>query len=70
MGTTRVTRHINAPRDAVYRALLDAHAIKTCKVPNGMTSRVHEFEVRGGGALSRLAHVRHPDRGRQDNGTY
>jgi uncharacterized protein YndB with AHSA1/START domain len=49
MSTTRVTRHINAPRTAVYRALLDPHAVQTWMVPTGMTSEVHAFEPREGG---------------------
>jgi uncharacterized protein YndB with AHSA1/START domain len=51
MSTTRVIRHIAAPRAAVYRALLDADAIAEWKVPDGMTARVHAFEPRVGGAI-------------------
>ncbi|MGY1603594.1 SRPBCC family protein [Geodermatophilus sp. SYSU D00815] len=51
MGTTRVTRHIAAPRPAVYRALLDRDAVARWKVPPGMTSRVHQWEPREGGRL-------------------
>lgn len=46
---TRLHQHVNAPREAVYRALLDAHAVATWMVPDGMTSQVHEFEAREGG---------------------
>ena len=49
--STRLTQHINAPRAAVYRALLDAHAVATWKVPDGMTSHVHLFEPREDGAF-------------------
>ncbi|HET6772563.1 MAG TPA: SRPBCC domain-containing protein [Acidimicrobiales bacterium] len=49
MSTTRVTRHIDAPRSAVYRALLDREAVQQWMVPDGMTSRVHLFEPREGG---------------------
>ena len=49
MSTTSVTRHIRAPRSAVYRALLDEEAVQRWMVPDGMTSRVHEFEPRPGG---------------------
>jgi uncharacterized protein YndB with AHSA1/START domain len=35
----------------VYRALLDRHAIAKWKVPDGMTSHVHEFDAREGGAI-------------------
>jgi uncharacterized protein YndB with AHSA1/START domain len=35
----------------VYRALLDAHAVTTWKVPTGMTSQVHTFEPHEGGSF-------------------
>ncbi len=49
--TTRVSRHLRAPRAAVYRALLDPAAVARWKVPEGMTCRVHEFDAREGGTL-------------------
>lgn len=49
MPTTDVSQHVNAPRSAVYRALLDADAIAKWRVPAGMSSHVHEFEAREGG---------------------
>jgi len=51
MSTTRIRRHVNAPRAAVYRALIDAHAVTTWMVPDGMSSQVHEFDAREGGAF-------------------
>jgi len=51
MSSTRISRHINAPRAAVYRALLDARAVAQWKVPDGMTCRVHEFDAREGGSI-------------------
>jgi uncharacterized protein YndB with AHSA1/START domain len=51
MSTTRLTRHIRAPRSAVYRALLDADAVQQWMVPDGMTSHVHVYEPREGGAF-------------------
>ncbi len=48
---TRVTRHINAPRELVYKALLDPQAIVQWKVPDGMTCSIHEFEACEGGTL-------------------
>ncbi|MDQ2974452.1 MAG: SRPBCC family protein [Acidobacteriota bacterium] len=51
MSSTRISRHINAPRAAVYGALLDARAIAAWKVPTGMTSHVHEFDAREGGSF-------------------
>jgi uncharacterized protein YndB with AHSA1/START domain len=42
---------VRAPRAAVYRALVDARAIATWRVPVGMTSVVHEFDAREGGSF-------------------
>ena len=49
--STRLSQHVNAPRAAVYRALLDAHAVATWMVPDGMTSQVHAFDAREGGSF-------------------
>jgi uncharacterized protein YndB with AHSA1/START domain len=49
--TTRLTRHITAPRSEVYRALLDPVAVVQWKVPANMTSEVHQWEAREGGRL-------------------
>jgi uncharacterized protein YndB with AHSA1/START domain len=51
VSSTRIIRHIKAPRAAVYRALLDAQAVATWMVPTGMSSQVHEFDAREGGAF-------------------
>ena len=51
MTTTRITRHIKAPRALVYDALLDQHSIAQWKVPDGMTSHVHHFDAREGGSF-------------------
>lgn len=51
MSTTRLARHIRAPRTAVYRALLDPEAVQQWMVPDGMTSRIHVFEPREGGVF-------------------
>src|SRR5688500_2306363 len=50
-SSTRISRHINAPRADVYRALLDARAVAAWKVPTGMTSHVHAFDACEGGSL-------------------
>ena len=50
-NSTRINYHINAPPERVYRALIDADAIAEWRVPPGMTSRVHEFDAREGGAF-------------------
>jgi uncharacterized protein YndB with AHSA1/START domain len=51
MHTTRMEQHVRAPRSAVYRALLDADAIARWRVPDGMTSTVHEFTPNEGGSF-------------------
>lgn len=50
-STTRLGRHVKAPRANVYRALVDAQAVTTWMVPDGMTSHVHRFEPREGGSF-------------------
>jgi uncharacterized protein YndB with AHSA1/START domain len=49
MTVTRVKQFINAPREIIYRALVDPNAIAIWKVPAGMTCYVHAFDVRVGG---------------------
>lgn len=51
MYATQVSRHVNASRAAVYRALLDPDAVAKWRVPDGMNARVHEFQGREGGAF-------------------
>jgi uncharacterized protein YndB with AHSA1/START domain len=49
--STRLSQHVNPPRAAVYRALLDVHAVQSWMVPDGMASQVHAFDPREGGAF-------------------
>ena len=49
--STRLSLHMNAPRDKVYRALIDEHAVAIWMVPDNMRSHVHMFESREGGAF-------------------
>jgi len=51
MTATRVSQRIDAPRAAVYRAMLDPAAVATWMVPSGMTSQVHAFEAHEGGSF-------------------
>jgi uncharacterized protein YndB with AHSA1/START domain len=51
MSSMRINQHINAPRERVYRALLDPRAVATWKVPTGMTCHVHAFDAREGGSF-------------------
>lgn len=47
--STRVTQHVRASRQQVYRALVNAEAVAIWMVPDGMTSEIHEFDAREGG---------------------
>jgi uncharacterized protein YndB with AHSA1/START domain len=51
MYSTRLSRRVAAPRAEVYRALIDPEALARWRVPAGMTSEVHAFEARLGGAF-------------------
>lgn len=51
MTTTRLTKHIRAPRALVYQALLDPEAVRQWMVPDSMTSRVHAFDASEGGTF-------------------
>jgi uncharacterized protein YndB with AHSA1/START domain len=51
MYTSRVSGHVDAPRAAVYRALVSAEAIARWRVPTGMRAEVHEFDAREGGGF-------------------
>ena len=62
MSTTRMRWFIAAPREAVYRALLDPAAVARWRVPDDMTCVVHRWEPREGGALRVSLTYRAPDR--------
>jgi uncharacterized protein YndB with AHSA1/START domain len=47
--STQLARHLCATPSAVYQALLDPDGIAAWRVPDGMTSHVHEFDAREGG---------------------
>jgi uncharacterized protein YndB with AHSA1/START domain len=49
--STRLSQHVNAPRESVYRALVEARAVAIWMVPSGMTSHVHAFDAREGGSF-------------------
>jgi uncharacterized protein YndB with AHSA1/START domain len=51
-ASTVVSRVINAPREAVYRAFLDPDALVAWLPPGSMRGVVHAFEGREGGAFS------------------
>lgn len=45
-NATHARRHLRAECAEVYRALLDAQAVTSWMVPDGMTSHVHMFDAR------------------------
>src|SRR6476646_12204167 len=51
MASTRLVQRIRAPRERVYRALIDPAAVQRWMVPDGMTSHVHAYDARVGGAF-------------------
>jgi uncharacterized protein YndB with AHSA1/START domain len=51
VSSSRIARQIRSPRAAVYGALVDAGAIALWRVPDGMTSVVHEFDAHEGGSF-------------------
>ena len=70
MSSTRVSRFINAPREMVYRALLDPRAIAEWRVPDGMTCHVHEFDAREGGFIRvSLSYLEPTERGKTTSHT-
>jgi uncharacterized protein YndB with AHSA1/START domain len=61
-GTTRLERRLDAPPDAVYRALTDATSIAKWRVPDDMGCEVLEWRAEVGGRI-RIALTYHaPDR--------
>ena len=49
MSSARIVQYVNAPRERVYRALIDPDAIACWKMPDDMTCTVHSFDARKGG---------------------
>jgi uncharacterized protein YndB with AHSA1/START domain len=50
MSSMTVRRRVAASPPEVFRALLDPAAIAAWRVPDGMTSVVHDFDAREGGS--------------------
>ncbi|HEU5304874.1 MAG TPA: SRPBCC family protein [Gemmatimonadales bacterium] len=48
-ASTRTSRVLKAPREALYRAFTDPAALAVWLSPGEMTGKVHEFEARVGG---------------------
>ncbi|MGW5575034.1 SRPBCC domain-containing protein [Nocardia thailandica] len=52
MSSTRIARHVDAPRAEVYRLLLDGDAVAAWMLPDGIQGVVHRFEPQEGGGFS------------------
>ena len=50
MSTVQFHRVLRCPPERVYRAFLDADAMVKWLPPNGFTAKVHQMDVRVGGA--------------------
>ena len=48
-ASTEVSKIIKAPREILYRALLDPEALTAWLPPGEMTGVVHQFDARVGG---------------------
>ena len=48
-SSTRNSRLIKAPREAIYRAFTDPDALEVWQAPGAMTGKIHEFDARVGG---------------------
>ena len=48
-ASTRTSRVIKAPREALYQAFTDPAALAVWLAPGDMTGKVHEFDARVGG---------------------
>jgi uncharacterized protein YndB with AHSA1/START domain len=48
-GSSRTSRVIKAPREALYRAFTDPAALAAWLSPGEMTGKIHEFDARVGG---------------------
>jgi uncharacterized protein YndB with AHSA1/START domain len=51
-ASTRTSRFIKAPREALYRAFTDPAALAVWLAPGEMTGRIHEFDGRVGGGYT------------------
>jgi uncharacterized protein YndB with AHSA1/START domain len=49
-NTIRLHRVLRAPAERIYRAFLDADAMAKWLPPNGFTGKVHQMDVKVGGA--------------------
>jgi uncharacterized protein YndB with AHSA1/START domain len=65
-ASTRVSRVVKAPREAVYDAFLDPESVAAWLAPNNMTGHVHVWDAREGGTFRMSLTYR--DRGHSPHG--
>jgi uncharacterized protein YndB with AHSA1/START domain len=64
-ASTIIKYHINAPREEIYKALIDGEALQKWRVPNIMTSHIHHFDGRVGGSFRiSLTYHNHSEKGK------
>jgi uncharacterized protein YndB with AHSA1/START domain len=68
VASTQVRKLIDAPRERVYRALVDPEAVARWRFPSEMTCEVHEFDAREGGAVRISLTYEAPDRAGKTSG--
>lgn len=61
-ASTSVSRHIQAPPGAVYRAFLDRDALEAWLPPDTMRGQVHTFDPREGGRFQMSLTYEQPER--------
>lgn len=60
---------IRAPRESVYRALVDPRSLEEWLPPEGMTGRVERFDARPGGGYRMVLTYREPGHGKSSDDT-
>jgi uncharacterized protein YndB with AHSA1/START domain len=68
VASTRITEVIRAPRERVYRALIDPEMVARWKVPADMKCEIHEFDASEGGAIRVSLTYDAPDRAGKTGG--
>jgi uncharacterized protein YndB with AHSA1/START domain len=68
MATTRMTTRLSAPRERVYRALVDPETGPRWRAPAGMTVHVHDFQPVQGGRIRISLTYDAPDRSGKTHG--
>lgn len=59
--TTQISRRLEAPPEAVYRALVEPDLVAAWRFPEGMTIEVHDYDLRVGGRFRISLTYQDPD---------